>query len=68
MRRLVTNAIRWTAGDSIPSGRLELDGQEVGVDDLLENQDYDPPKKFDPEKTAEEFKLQSSDDSAANVR
>ena len=43
VRRLVTNAIRWTAGDEIPAGGSTL-GEQVGVDDLLKNQDYDPPK------------------------
>ncbi len=63
MRRVVTNAILWSAGDSIPSGGATL-GEQVGIDDLLENQDYDPPEKFDKEKTAEEFKLKASTSAA----
>lgn len=59
VRRLVTNAIRWSAGGDVPSDGSAL-GQRVGIDDLLENQDYDPPKKFDAQKTAEEFNLQAS--------
>ncbi len=63
VRRLVTNAIRWSAGDSIPPGGSTL-GEQVGIDDLLENQDYDPPQKFNKEKTAEEFKLKASTSAA----
>ncbi len=57
-RRLVTNAIRWTAGDDIPdSGSID---KEVGMEKLLENQDFEPPKNFNKEETREKFKLQSS--------
>ncbi|MGI9471790.1 MAG: PVC-type heme-binding CxxCH protein [Rubripirellula sp.] len=59
VRRLVTNAIRWTAKDGIDSEGSNLAG-ELGIDALLENQDYDPPKNFDAKKIESEFNLQSS--------
>lgn len=59
VRRLVTNAIRWTAKDNIDSKGSQLAG-ELGIDKLLENQDYDPPKNFDTDKIKSEFNLQSS--------
>ncbi len=60
MRRLVCNAIRWTAGDEIEAGGSSMGQKQYGLDDLLENQDYEPPAKFDREKTAEDFDLQAS--------
>ncbi len=62
VRRLVTNAIRWTAGDDVPAEGSKL--REAPMSKLLENQDYEPPKQFSPEKTAEEFHLGKAD---ANV-
>ena len=59
VRRLVTNAIRWTVGDEIPAEGSHL-VQQVGMDQLLKNQDYDPPKKFDRKKIESDFNLQSS--------
>ena len=59
VRRLVTNAIRWTVGDEISPTGSSL-GEAVGVDKLLENQDYPPPKNFDKQQTQEEFQLRSS--------
>ncbi len=59
VRRLVTNAIRWSAGDSVPESGSSL-GEAVSVDVLLENQDYPKPKEFDANKTKQEFNLQSS--------
>ena len=59
VRRLVTNAIRWSAGDQVSDFGSTL-GEDIGVDKLLENQDYPKPKNFDAEKTSEEFNLQSS--------
>ena len=59
VRRLVTNAIRWTTGDEISEGGSEL-VRKVGIEQLLENQDYDPPEKFDREKVQADFNLQSS--------
>ncbi len=55
----MTNAIRWSAGDEIAPSGSSL-GEAVGVEELLENQDYPQPKNFDADKTKEEFKLQSS--------
>jgi putative membrane-bound dehydrogenase-like protein len=59
MRRLVTNAILWTAREEIPEDGAEMSGT-VGVESLLKNQDYDPPKNFNRERIQSEFKLQSS--------
>ena len=59
VRRLVTNAIRWSAGDDIPEAGSTM-GQQVGIEELLKNQDYKQPEKFDLDKTKQEFKLQSS--------
>jgi putative membrane-bound dehydrogenase-like protein len=58
MRRLVTNAIRWTAGEEISEQGSSL-GQPVNMDDLLENQDYPKPRDFDLDQTKAEFNLQS---------
>lgn len=63
-RRLVANAIRWTAGDEIEDGGSSLGKQPVGMDELLENQDYDPPKNFNEQETAEKFNILSSTDAA----
>lgn len=57
--RVMTNAIRWTAGDEITPEGSKLTN-EIGMERLLENQDYDPPKNFNKEATQEKFKLQSS--------
>ena len=54
-RRLVTNAIRWTAGDMIESGGSSLGDTKLDMDRLYENQDYNPKPGFDPKQTAEEF-------------
>ena len=59
LRRLVSNAIRWSAGDAVSESGSSL-GEDIGVEELLENQDYPKPKNFDADKTKEEFKLQSS--------
>ncbi|MDG2221485.1 MAG: ThuA domain-containing protein [Rubripirellula sp.] len=57
--RVVTNAIRWTAGDEVSPEGSKLT-KEIGMERLLENQDYDPPKNFNKEATQEKFNLQSS--------
>ncbi len=59
VRRLVTNAILWTAGETVAESGAKMTGG-VDLDALLENQDYDPPKDFDQEKIRSEFKLQGS--------
>ena len=63
VRRLVTNAIRWTSGDEVDVNGSTLAGA-VEIEDLLENQDYDPPKNFDAEKIENDFHLQSSANAA----
>ncbi len=63
MRRLVVNAILWTAGVDIAKEGASM-GQPVSVDDLLENQDYDRPNDFSKEKIKEEFKLQTNSQTA----
>lgn len=66
-RRLVTNAIRWSAGDEIPETGAKIT-QEVGVDQLLENQDYEPKKNFNLEEIKSKFDLQSSSASPKTKR
>ncbi len=59
-RRLVTNAIRWTAGDEIaPSGS---ETERVDLPKLLVNQDYDPPENFSADRVAEQFQIPSGDE------
>ncbi|WP_164101806.1 PVC-type heme-binding CxxCH protein [Candidatus Laterigemmans baculatus] len=53
--RLVANAILWTAGGEVPEGGVPL--QEVDVEKLLDDQDYDRPKNFDSEAIKQQFKL-----------
>ena len=54
-RRVVTNAIRWTAGDTIePQGSGT---QPVDLPRLLVNQDFEPPENFSAERIAEEFSI-----------
>ena len=65
MRRLVTNAIRWSAGESVEPGGSSLDDDEIDLPKLKENQDYDPDKKYNEAKVIEEFDLQASN-SASN--
>lgn len=57
VRRLVTNAIRWTAGETIESDGSSLGQESVGLKRLLENQDYDRPKNFNEEETVKKFHL-----------
>ncbi|WP_162273163.1 ThuA domain-containing protein [Rubripirellula obstinata] len=46
--RLVTNAIRWTAVQSIPDDGSKLE-TAIEFSGLLENQDFDPPPNFNPD-------------------
>ncbi len=55
VRRLVCNAIVWTAGKDIPAGGI--DSRPISMDKLLQNQDYPPPKSFDPVQTAKDFSV-----------
>ena len=59
VRRLVTNAILWTAGQPIGPNGASLGQQKINMDRLLENQDYDVPKKFDKEQIKKKFGLTS---------
>ena len=59
IRRLVANAIRWTAGDEIPVRGTSIPGP-VGLQELLENQDYPRPKDLDLDKIKNEFRLTST--------
>ncbi len=65
VRRLVTNAIRWTAGDEIQSSPSEM--QQVFADDLLKNQDQNPPQGFDLEKIAERFEIRCREKSRNGI-
>jgi putative membrane-bound dehydrogenase-like protein len=58
IRTLVTNAILWTSQTSIPSKGSKVVAP-VGIDSLLENQDYDPPQNFDQKRIESEFQLKS---------
>lgn len=55
IRRLVTNAIRWTAGDNVEESGSAV--PSVLFDDLLENQDYDRPNDFDADAIKAKFQL-----------
>ena len=57
-RRLVVNAILWSAKAEVPGETATLD--PVGMPELIKNQDYDQPKKFDAESTAKEYELTAS--------
>ena len=59
-RRLVTNAIRWSAGESIEASGSSLATETVDLPKLKRNQDYEPGKKYDEAKVIEEFHLHSS--------
>jgi len=45
-RKVVLNAIMWTAKSEVPANGVEV--KKVTVEQLQENQDYDPPANFDP--------------------
>ena len=45
-RTLVLNAIAWTAHTDVPERGVP--SRTLTVDDLLANQDYDPPEEFNP--------------------
>lgn len=57
LRRLVTNAIRWSAKDPVPTKGSSLGEKDVDFKKLLENQDYEPDGKFKPQEVKEKFKL-----------
>ena len=59
VRRLVTNAILWTAGEKIAPEGSSLGDQAVGIKELLKNQDYDRPDNFNEAETAKRFNLTS---------
>ncbi|MDB4676754.1 ThuA domain-containing protein [bacterium] len=58
IRQLVTNAILWTSNSEIPNDGSKM-SEQIGIDSLLENQDYDPPKNFNREKVESDFELKS---------
>ncbi|TWU02081.1 PVC-type heme-binding CxxCH protein [Neorhodopirellula pilleata] len=55
VRRLVTNAIRWTAGDEIESERSAM--KKLQAEDLLKDQDYPKPKNLDLKEITKKFDL-----------
>ncbi|MCS7471297.1 ThuA domain-containing protein [Stieleria sp. ICT_E10.1] len=57
VRRLVTNAILWTAGETIGPEGCSLGEKPIGIKRLLEDQDYERPEDFDEEETAKRFHL-----------
>lgn len=58
VRKLVANAILWTAGGEVPAGGIGA--QRLGIQRLLEDQDYPKPDDFDAEETAKRFQLGAS--------
>ena len=67
-RRLVANAIRWTAGEPIEPNGSSLEKKPVGIKRLLRDQDYKRPDKFDEEETAKRFHLTAASDVKKNER
>lgn len=55
VRRLVTNAIRWAAQDGIEAKPRPM--QKITAEDLLKDQDYPKPKKFDVKEVANKFDI-----------
>ncbi len=55
VRRLVANAILWSAKVAVPEAGVSL--EPVAIDGLLENQDYPQPKGFNPSQIVDEFSL-----------
>ena len=58
IRKLVTNAILWTGKSGIGPEGASIN-KPVGLDSLLQNQDYEPPKNFDRQRIESEFQLKS---------
>ncbi len=56
--RLVSNAILWTTKTEVPADGIKL--PPVGMQRLLENQDFAPPPNFNPQQTAKEFSIDST--------
>jgi putative membrane-bound dehydrogenase-like protein len=54
-RKVVLNAIVWTAHGEVPKGGVS--DKPVTLEQLEENQDYDPPNKFDREEVRERLNL-----------
>ncbi|MGI9519230.1 MAG: ThuA domain-containing protein [Pirellulaceae bacterium] len=50
-RRIVLNAIVWTAGAEVPEGGVSIDA--LNLNDLRENQDFEEPGNFDAEQVRE---------------
>lgn len=55
VRRLVTNAIRWAAQDEIEAEPRDM--QKITAEDLLKDQDYPRPKKFDVQEIVNKFDI-----------
>lgn len=60
LRRLVTNAVLWTAGETIGPDGSSLGNKPVGMKRLLKDQDYDQPRKFNAEETAKHFHVKNA--------
>ncbi|HUG90269.1 MAG TPA: family 16 glycoside hydrolase [Planctomycetaceae bacterium] len=50
-RKLVLNAIVWTAGGDVPKNGVP--SKPLSVEDLMANQDYPPPENFNPARIQE---------------
>ena len=57
-RKLVANAILWSTGLDVPD--QGVDAAPLGVQELLKDQDFPTPERFDPEETAEQYDLKAS--------
>ncbi|MEQ8784688.1 MAG: NPCBM/NEW2 domain-containing protein [Pirellulaceae bacterium] len=57
-RKLVLNAILWTAKAEVPQGGVE--DKPVTIEQLEENQDYEQPQNFNPEEIKKRLNLQGA--------
>ncbi|MCC9644796.1 ThuA domain-containing protein [Rhodopirellula sp. JC740] len=63
VRRLVTNAIRWTAGDD-PTTEANTPAP-LSAEQLMADQDYEPPKQFDLGAIADKFEIPLKQDASS---
>ncbi|WP_236696154.1 ThuA domain-containing protein [Rhodopirellula islandica] len=62
VRQLVTNAIRWTAGDDPTQEANSL--QPISAERLLADQDFEPPTTFDLETVAKQFAIPATSETS----
>ncbi|MEM9588018.1 MAG: PVC-type heme-binding CxxCH protein [Planctomycetota bacterium] len=72
-RRLVTNAIRWSAGESIEPTGSAMKTEPITVTRLMEDQDYGAPENFSKKAISQQYeilidtKTATGDDQATNL-